>query len=280
MPPKKSDSTASITVAKIETGTIRVHILGREPLICNRMSEKARQELLAPRGRLSQVDKQTNQKHDPLTEYRSSVYKIIDDKCPALVGLPSTAFKGSMGTAALDLPGTKKAQIGRLTWVQGTYVPVFGVPQLFMSVVRSADMNRTPDIRTRAILSRWACVIDVTFVKPLMQEQAVANLLGAAGFTAGVGDWRNEKGKGNFGQFEIVDADNPEFIDIVTNGGRAVQLKALETPVAFDDETAELLSWFDAEMARRQTQGRIPKKVGGKNTNGTGEPAEGGVALQ
>lgn len=258
----KAAAETNITVAKIETGTLRVHILGREPLICNRMSEKARQELLAPRGRLSAVDKQTNQKHDPLTEYRSSIYKIIDDACPTLVGLPSTAFKGAMGTAALDLPGTKKAQIGRLTWVQGTYVPIFGVPQLFMSVVRSADMNRTPDIRTRAILPKWACVIDVTYVKPLMQDQAVANLLGAAGFTAGVGDWRNEKGKGNFGQFEIVDADNPDFLDIVAHGGRLAQLKAVETPVCFDDETADLLAWFHDEMGRRAQQGRIPKKPG------------------
>jgi hypothetical protein len=253
----KQPKQDSIEVLPIETGTVRVCLVGLEPLICNRVSEKARRELLAPRGRLTSAEKKVTQKHNPLEEFRASVYRL-PEPAPALIGQPSTAFKGAMGTAALDLPGTKKAQIGRLTWVKGTYIPIFGTPQLLMSVVRSADINRTPDIRTRAILPRWACALEVTFVKPLIQEQAVANLLGAAGLIAGVGDWRSEKGKGSFGQYDIVNEDDPTFLALC-HEGRAVQAAALEHPVCFDDETQSLFDWFTEEMDRRRKQGRVAK---------------------
>ena len=69
-----------------------------------------------------------------------------------------------MAQAAIDVPGNAaKTQIGRLTTVEGAYVPVYGIPKLMMSTVRSKDMNRTPDIRTRAIQEQWACVIKISY---------------------------------------------------------------------------------------------------------------------
>jgi hypothetical protein len=201
------------------------------------------------------MERATTLKHDPLTEYRSSPYLLSNEAAPTAIAILATAFKGAMKTAALDLPGAKKAQIGRLVYVEGDMVGIYGVPQLFMTTVRSADMNRTPDIRTRAILPQWACKLTVTFVQPLMRMQAVANLLGASGFTAGVGDGRPEKGAMSYGQFTIVDKDDPTFLEIVQNGGRAAQLAAIEAPSAYDDETMSLLAWFDTELKHRQLKG-------------------------
>ncbi len=42
-----------------------------------------------------------------------------------------------------------------------------------MSVVRSADIGKTPDIRTRAILPAWAARITVTYVTPKLTANAV-----------------------------------------------------------------------------------------------------------
>jgi hypothetical protein len=171
------------------------------------------------------------------------------------VAIPSTAFKGSIRTAALDMPGAKKAQIGRLTYIAGEYVGVYGVPRLFMSITRSADMNKTPDVRTRAIVPQWACRVSITFVQPLIRAQAVANLLAAAGITVGVGDWRPEKGAGSYGQFRIADKDDAEYQAIVKAAGRKQQVDALENPIPYDDESAELLSWFEDERSKRSLKG-------------------------
>lgn len=244
----KKDS--EIQILEINTGRIEFCVLGKTPLILNRMSEKAQRELLMPKGRKNAAEKASSLKHDPLQEYRASVYRDPKATAPTYLLMMSTAFKGALRSAAMDLPGSSKAQIGRLTFVEGQYVSIYGVPQIFMSVTRSADMNRTPDIRTRAIVPEWACRLAVTFVKPILREQAVANLLAAAGITMGVGDFRPEKGKGNFGQFELVSEDNADFQRIMQLG-REPQVAALESPEAHDAETEDLLAWFDVELKRR-----------------------------
>lgn len=251
---KKNTPEEVADIIEVTQGNFGCCVLGTSPLILNRMSEKAKRELLMPKGRKNAVERATTLKHQPVDEYRASAYRIADEQAPTLLAILSTAFKGALRTAALDMPGAKKAQIGRLTYIAWDYVGIFGVPKLFMSVTRSADMNKTPDVRTRAIVPEWACRVTVTYVQPLIRAQAVANLLAAAGLTIGVGDWRPEKGAGSYGQFKIVSADDPDFVRILKDGRKA-QEAAMDTPVCYDSETAELLSWFDDERAKRQLKG-------------------------
>jgi hypothetical protein len=119
-----------------------------------------------------------------------------------------------------------------------------------MAGVRSADMNKTPDIRTRAIVFPWAAVVKVSYVVPLITPTAVVNLAYAAGLTVGVGDWRPEKGKGTYGQFELVDEDDPRLPAVFAHG-RASQLAALRDPEPYDEESAELLAWWQGDTRRR-----------------------------
>jgi hypothetical protein len=163
----------------------------------------------------------------------------------------SSAIKGAMMTAALDLPGAKKAQIGRLVYVYGDYTPIFGVPKLFMSVTRSADMNKTPDIRTRAIVPEWVALITLSYVVPMLNATSIGNLISAAGITAGIGDWRPEKGKGTYGQFRVSNIDDPEFKRIVKIGGRKAQEMALENPGLYNEDTERLFSWYNVEVVKR-----------------------------
>ncbi len=253
---KSTANDAEITdILKVSTGTLDCCIVGTSPLILNRMSEKAKHELLLPRGRKNAVERATTLKHSPIDEYRASAYTVKDETQPTLLALMSTAFKGAIRSAALDMPGAKKAQIGRLTYIAGELVGVYGVPKLFMAIVRSADMNKTPDVRTRAIVPHWACRVSITYVQPLIRAQAVANLLAAAGITIGVGDGRPEKGAMSYGQFRIAGPSDPEFVEILKTGRRAAQIDGLEHPVCYDDETTELLSWFDTERAQRSLKG-------------------------
>jgi len=249
--PARSDSSATLVIESVKTERHLLTILGTRPLICARMSQKARNELLLPAGRKTAADKQSSLKHNPVEEFQASPYLLSDSSEPTLIALMSSAFKGAMMTAAVDLPGTKRAQIGRLVFVENDYVPVYGEPQLFMSVTRSADINRTPDIRTRAIIPEWACQISVSFVSPMLNLQGIVNLLSAGGVTAGVGDWRPEKGKGTYGQFEVVNATDPRFTRIQATWGRAAQEKAIANPEPYDSESAEMLNWFGVEARKR-----------------------------
>ena len=247
---KPQAKEAEIQVLEITQGALDVWIVGVSPLICNRMSNKGARELLMPRGKKNAVEKASTLKHDPMAEFRESPYRAMTDDGATRLQLMSAMFKRAMMTAALDLPGTKKAQIGRLVYVEGDRVDLYGVPQILMAITRSADINKTPDVRTRAILPRWACRLTVKFVRPVLRDHSVAALLAAGGVTAGVGDWRVEKGAGAYGRYRLATEDDLELQEILAMG-RDAQDSAMESPEPYNDETADLLGWFDAEVKRR-----------------------------
>jgi hypothetical protein len=249
----KKDKVEELTVIEMAQGRLQVRIIGRSPILLNRPSVKVVHELLLPR-RKTRADKDSTLKHNPPEEYRASAYTAVGNgnDVPTRLLLLATSFKSAMREVAVDIPGANKAAIGRLTYVNGTYISLYGIPKLHMCIARLRDIARTPDVRTRAIVPEWACQLTVTYTKPNLREQAVLNLLAAAGTMRGVGDWRPEKGSGSFGQFELVsDETDASWKAILKAGGRAAQDKALAQPECYDSETADLLAWFNDEAGRR-----------------------------
>lgn len=245
----KAPEKVEITIDRISTGTLTVQIVGTSPLYFNSMSNKAKRTLLMPEvmSRKTRAERASDFKHRPVEEFRGSVYSQANGE--TYLEMPSPAFKGSMMTAALDLPNVRKKEIGRLVWVEGYRVPIWGVPFLKMDVVRSADMNKTPDVRTRAFLPEWCSEITLSFMQPNLTAKSIINLLAAGGLISGVGDFRQEKGKGSFGQFRLVESrEDPDFVRITSGGGRAEQIQAMNEATPFDEETAEMLSWYSAEV--------------------------------
>lgn len=248
---KKTAKTTELEVFEVTKEAMDFYVLGTSPIILNRMNEKARQQLLLPSGRKTAADKQSSLKHNPYEEFQSAPYLDPDPDGPTYLMHLATAFKGAMRGAAVDLPKLTKAQIGRLVTVKGERISVWGHPQMLMSVTRCADMNKTPDIRTRVIVPEWACKITVSWITPLLRAKHIYNLLSFAGLTQGTGDWRSEKGSADYGSFEIVEKDDERWHHIVNNYGRDLQMEAMETIEYYDRETAELYQWFKEEVVRR-----------------------------
>ena len=171
----KKTETAEISVMQVQRGQIEFLILGNSPFISNAMSAHVRQELLFPSQKKNSAEKASTLKHDPLAEFRRSMYTDPSDTAETRVVMPSTSFKKSLMGAALDLPGVAKTQIGRLTYVDGAYVSIYGIPKIMLSVVRNSDIGRTPDVRSRAIIEKWAAKVSVIYTKPLIKESAIIN---------------------------------------------------------------------------------------------------------
>ena len=274
MTAKAKEKGTEVVIQAVQTGVLDVHVLGTQPLILNRMSEKAWRELLLPAPPKNRASKAATLKHMPIEEYRASVYRSKHAGDETALLLPVQCFKNAALTAALDTPGSSKAQMGRLLWVRERFVPIYGVPQLSMMIVRMANAAKTPDVRTRAILPQWAARFTIEYVRPMLSAGSVMNLLAAGGLIAGVGDFRQEKGKGSFGQFVIVDPDDARYAEVVANGKRDAQLAALEAPECYDEETAELLSWYDEELARRSSSAAepTPRAKARRKGNGAEQP--------
>jgi len=251
MAKKTAAIETQLEIEAIRMGRITCHIIGQTPMLMHRFSQKAREQLLFPKGRANAAERADNLKHDPLTEYRETIYMNRDKSRPAAVHLPSGMFTKALASAALDMPGASKAQILRLVSIASTQIDMYGVPQMSMEMIRSSDMAKTPDVRTRAIFREWACKIEIEYVATLLGAKQIVNLLAAAGMIVGIGDWRPQKG-GSFGKFSIVEASDKNYQRIVKQGGRMAQIRAIDRPEAYDADTEELYSWFQSEVLRRE----------------------------
>lgn len=251
--PKKQASTGSdneVAVAALRWSSIKVRIIGTTPLFQNRMANKAIHTLLVGGGKKSNAEKKEI-KHNPPEEYRNSAEQVRGG--PTALGLRVVAVKGAMATAALETPGLTKTSVQRLIFMPGDTVPLYGTPQLRMDIVRSADVAKTPDVRTRAYLPKWGAEIEIQYVIPQLSARSVVNMLTNAGIIVGVGDYRQEKGKGAYGCFRVIGSSDsdPEWDDLVANHGRPAQEVALAEPEYANDETAELMEFFHGEVRRR-----------------------------
>ena len=192
-------------------------------------------------------------KHNPEQEYRDSVYKKPFGE--TLLCFPAPGVKGAMATAALETDGITKTSVQRLIFLPQTHVQIWGKPQLKIDMVRSADMNKTPDMRTRAYLPRWCAEVDIAYVQPTLSAYSIVSLLTNAGSIVGIGDFRQEKGRGSFGTFQVLTEDSmgsfQEEWDELMLEGREVQQEALDNPEYADDQTAELMAFMEEERMRR-----------------------------
>jgi hypothetical protein len=235
----------------LRTGTCVAHLLGTSPLIMNRFQEKEKRRILLPPRAQNRAARATSLKHNPREEFRNSIYRCRDENAPTLVHLPDNALKKAMAQAAIDTPGATKAAIGRLVTITSPTVHVYGIPHLHMAMVRQADFKKTPDVRTRAYFPQWACKVEVRYIRDLIHMDDILHLLQNAGLIVGVGDGRQEKGSFSFGCWQIVAHDDPQFLEIVKTGGRTAQIAAMEEPRFADDDSAELLAWYDVEIRKR-----------------------------
>ena len=251
MATNKTDNSVEINIMEVARSEITFMVRGDTPIILNAMSEKARQQLLLPPVKKNAAAKASTLKHDPLEEFAGSMYRARSADSPTEIVVPATAFKSALQGAALDIPGATKSQIGRLAYVVGDEICLYGIPQLLMSTTRCRDINRTPDIRTRAIVPEWACYVTIRHTTPILKSQDVMQLFSAAGYTQGIGDWRIQKGSGNYGAFSLVGDDDEAFQRIISEGGREAQLAAIDAPISYNADTDRLLAWFGAEAKRR-----------------------------
>ncbi len=247
---KKAESEG-LHIDALKRGRVTLKLIGETPFYFNAMSAKAKRTLLIGGGKKTAAEKK-ELKHDPEQEFRDSVYRMTDG--PTLLGFPAPGVKGAMATAALETAGVTKTSVNRLIFLPEQRIKIWGKPYLKCDVVRSADMARTPDIRTRAFLPRWCAEVDIAFIMPTLSTHSIVSLLANAGVICGIGDFRQEKGKGGYGTFSVAGddlGDSAEYWAEVTAEGRDAQQAALDFPEAADEETADLLGVLGEERLKR-----------------------------
>lgn len=189
---------AELQKIKVETATITVK--GLSPLIMHRWSEKARKEMLDKQMKKT-VKKEAKSPED---QYEASVYKLDDGR----LGFPADAFKKAMIRGAKQI-GLVMTDARTSFFVHGEYctrddrelVPVSGEIRPREDMVR-VGMG-TADIRFRGQIAEWQADLHISYNSSITSFDQIVNMLHAAGYGVGVGEWRPEK-DGTFGRFEVV----------------------------------------------------------------------------
>lgn len=173
--------------------SVVLEVTGTAPLIQNKFSQKAIEEML--------------RKHMGLNVQREKkvpsecVERAINYNSDGKVCIPPTAFKKGMLTSASAIKGLKKTQLRTQIFIEGGSIPVKYsrmIPR--MDMVRTSGMSRTPDVRFRPCFEDWSARMIIQFSEQL-PVQTVVDLLSRAG-NVGVGEWRPEK-DGTFGTYVV-----------------------------------------------------------------------------
>lgn len=193
-------NTATAELHKIRVEQAEVKIKGLSPLIMHRWSEKARKEMLDKQMKKT-VKKEPK---SPEEQYEASVYKL-DNGEP---GFPADAFKKAMIRGAKQL-GLTMTDARTSFFIHGEYctrddrelVPITGELQPREDMVRLN--GATSDIRFRGQVVNWEATLKVSYNASVTSFDQIVNMLQAAGYGVGVGEWRPER-DGTFGRFEVV----------------------------------------------------------------------------
>ncbi len=251
MATKKQEPTM---VTALQHANITLRLIGTTPFYYNSMSVKAKRDLLIGSAPKTTAEKREI-KHNPEEEFRDSVYKKSHGKTHLY--FPPAAIKQAMATAAIETKGVAKTNVQRLIFLPELETEIYGRPYLKIDTVRMANINKTPDMRTRAYLPEWCAEINISFVQPTLSAVDVYTLLQNAGSIVGLGDFRQEKGRGAYGCFTVTGEgmpnwkDHKEDWDRITQDGMIAQQHALANPEYADEMTEELMSYLNEERARR-----------------------------
>jgi hypothetical protein len=185
-------------------------IIGRSPLVMNKFSAKAREEIKSKQesGSVSKKGKRREPKDfDAL--YKAAMH--LSDG--GWIGMPAAAFRAAMISACrlVDYKMTI-AKLALFIEADGydadertPLVRIFGKPRPIEMFVRLE--TGTTDIRVRPIFDEWNASLRVRFDADRFSEKDVANLLMRAGIQVGIGEGRPDSRKSagmGWGLFEIA----------------------------------------------------------------------------
>ena len=200
---KKQEPTEQVVkIPPIDFGTAKITLIGDTPLITNKMSEKAKQQMLDKQMKKAKTAKEAK---DPEACFKGSLYPIPGKKNK--YGIPAGGIKQAAVSACRFVDGVK------MTAAQGSFHVLAGPgnlieiegddPVMDESIVRVGNFpNKVADIRYRARFDKWSVTFPVKFNKRMISVEQLANLYDNAGFAVGLCEWRPEK-KGSFGMFHV-----------------------------------------------------------------------------
>jgi len=186
--PKKSDQLKMISIKRLNLRITQFTIYGVSELIVHNWSKKAKEEMLGKQQGVKPVPRELR---NPQEEYESSLYRLSDGG----YGFRAVGFKkAAVRVCKLNgIPMTDARQLFYVRADEGDLVRINGVPRMREDMVRVPPGTGNADLRYRAGFPKWSVRLTVVYNANLITEEQVLSIFEDAGFSVGVGEWRNER---------------------------------------------------------------------------------------
>lgn len=186
-------TATAIELPPLNIETVTFVLIGDSPLIVHAWSEKAKKLMLD-----RQMKKATTAKaaKDPEADYEACFYKTPT----GAYGFPAIGVKAAMVSACRFVDAKMTVMRGAFH-IDCEMLTVIGDPRPREDMVR-VGMG-TADIRYRPEFVEWKMPVTIKFNASVISAEQLANLLNAAGFGVGIGEWRPEK-NGSYGRFHVA----------------------------------------------------------------------------
>jgi len=190
-----------LNLPELDFNQMTLTVEGMSPLIVNNFSEKSKQQMLEKQMKKASKGREAK---NPEEMYKGSLYLFPDGKT---TGFPAVGFKAAMvragkllGMAMTDTRG--KFHVLADPKGEGL-IEIKGDHRMRSDTVRLA--TGVADIRFRAEFPKWSANVTIMYNATWISREQVAQILTAAGFSCGIGEWRPEKSSsGSFGLFTLA----------------------------------------------------------------------------
>lgn len=220
-PPAGQDQRIVIRKPRVEV--VVAEIKGNRPLLVHAWSAKAKRMMLEAQS-VRQGDpaakgkgkKGAREPKNPEDDFNGSRYISTE----GWDGVPSVAFKAAMVGACRQVEGVTMSLAKRLIFVESDgmtadnvdLVRIVGEPRMHEGMVRvGSGLNKTADIRYRALYWPWSATVRIRFNANMVSPDAIFNLLMIAGISEGICDWRPSAPQvdtGNYGTWDVVEGQH------------------------------------------------------------------------
>lgn len=195
----------SVEIKEFDIKQVIIPIKGISPLIVNKFSNKALQQILD-----GQMGKAKNKKHalkNPEEDYENS--KHISSQ--GWEGFPASGFKKAIVRAAksigMVMKDTQTAFFVKADDEETQLVRIYGESRMRQDMVRPNGGGA--DVRFRAEHPVWEANLTIEFNEGVLSLDQIYQLVKAAGYGCGIGEMRPEKGSFNYGRFALAQEINP-----------------------------------------------------------------------
>lgn len=178
---------------KLDLRYLLVRLTGESSLICNKWSEKAKQQM---RDKQMKKAKDAKEAKDPQECFKGSLYTLPEGGH----GFPAIAFKAAAVDACSHVDGITKVLARGSFHIMGDLIPIEGTPTMREDMVR-VGMG-VADLRYRGEFKKWSCELNIRYNARVLSAEQITNLFEIAGFAIGVGEHRPQR-DGSNGMFSL-----------------------------------------------------------------------------